>query len=429
MEYLGRLDHQVKVRGFRIELGEVEAALAEDAAVREAVVVGREDAAGGQRLVAYVVPGKGEVSVEGLRRRLKARLPEYMTPSAYVVLKALPLSPNGKVDRKALPAPEADRSEPGQDRMAPRTPVEESLADIWGALLGVKRVGVRDNFFDLGGHSLLAVRLFAQIERTLGRRLPLATLFKGATIEHLAKELDKPVDLGYRTEIVGIQTQGSKPPLFFLPSLVGEVMYCRQVARHLGPDQPVYGMQLFCGDGTTKPLASMEAIAARCVEDLCAFQPEGSYRLAGYSFAGMLAFEMAQQLTAQGREVDLASIIDTGAIRIGNGPTRHFLRDAFGFLRNLPYWIIDDILQTRPRDLIARLRRQIRAMRKGRGAIYASLSSKGQELEDLFDIGHASSNYRGLMEANLQAFQRYTPKPYSGRITLLRARETLASFA
>ena len=135
----------------------------------------------------------------------------------------------------------------------------------------------------------------------------------------------------------------------------------------------------------------------------------------------MLAYEMAQQLSAQGREVDLVAVIDTGAIRLGNGASWHLLRNAFGFLCNLPYWIIDDILQTHPRDLVTRIRRQIRAMRKGRGAIYSSVSSKGQELEDLFDIGHASSSYRELMESNLQAFQQYTPKPYSGRITLLRA--------
>ena len=198
-----------------------------------------------------------------------------MVPAAFVPLDALPLTPNGKVDRKALPAPEAGRSDVGRISVAPRTPTEKSLAEIWGAVLGIKEVGVHENFFDLGGHSLLAVRLFAEIEKTFGRRLPLATLFNGATIEDLARELHKPVDFGYTTEIVGIQTQGSKPPLFFLPSLVGEVMYCRQVARHLGPDQPVYGIQLCCQDGTTKPLASMEAIAARCVEELCAFQPEG----------------------------------------------------------------------------------------------------------------------------------------------------------
>ncbi len=197
-------------------------------------------------------------------------------------------------------------------------------------MLGVRHVGVHDNFFDLGGHSLLAVRLFTQIEKAFGKRLPLAMLFKGATVEHLARELQKPVDSGCRTEIIGIQPQGSKPPLFFLPSLVGEVMYCNRMARHLGPDQPVFGIQMHCGDGTTNPLTSLEAIAARCVEDLCAFQPEGPYRLAGYSFAGMLAFEMARQLSADGREVDLAAIIDTGAIRAGSGASGHVLPESLG---------------------------------------------------------------------------------------------------
>ena len=338
-------------------------------------------------------------------------------------LDALPLTPNGKVDRKALPEPEATRPDLDRDCAAPRTPTEKSLAEIWGAVLGIERVGVHDNFFDLGGHSLLAVRLFTQIEKTFGKRLPLAMLFKGATVEHLARELQKPVDSGCRTEIIGIQPQGSQPPLFFLPSLVGEVMYCNRIARCLGPDQPVFGIQMHCGDGTTDPLSSLEAIAARCVEDLSAFQPEGPYRLAGYSFAGMLAFEMARQLSAEGREVDLAAVIDTGAIRVGAGASGHVLQNALGFLRNLPYWVLDDFLQTRPRDMVARVRRQIRAMRSGRGAVHpSSTSSRGLELEDLFDVGRASDGYRRMMQANLRAFQEYTPKPYPGRITLLRAR-------
>ena len=423
IDFLGRLDNQVKVRGFRIELGEIEAVLERHPAVRQAVAVVHPGPEGDGRLAAYVVGQEAAPSAAQLHEHLRASLPDYMIPSAFIPMEALPLTPNGKVDRKAHPAPTGGRPESGAEYVPPRTAVEQQLAAIWAELLGVDRVGVQDNFFDLGGHSLLGVRLFAQIEKTFGRRLPLAMLFKRATIERLAEEFQQPVDHGYSTEIIGIQPLGPKPPVFFMPSLVGEVMYCRQAANHLGPDQPVYGIQIHCGDGTTEPLSSLEAIAARCVEDLCAFQPEGPYRLAGYSFAGMLAYEMARQLSAEGREIDLVAIIDTGAIRVGKGPSGHSLRRAAGFLRNLPYWVIDDFLQTRPRDMVARIRRQIRALRNGRRAYHLSLSSsQGLALEDLFDISRASNKYRQLIEANLQAFQEYTPKPYPGRITLLRAR-------
>jgi amino acid adenylation domain-containing protein len=422
IEFLGRLDNQVKVRGFRIELGEIEAVLERHPAVRQAAVVHHGSDEDG-RLTAYVVAQGAAPSATELREHLRACLPDYMIPAMFVPLDALPLSPSGKVDRAALPVPDTDRSDVGEEYVAPRTPLEVELSQVWAGVLGRDRVGVRDNFFDLGGHSLLAVRLLAQIEKRFERRLPLATLFTGATIEHLAKELRKPSAGGCRTEVIAIQQAGSKPPLFFLPSVVGEVMYCRQLARHLGPDQPVYGIQMLCGDGTSKPLASLEAIAARCVEDLCAFQPQGPYRLAGYSFAGSVAYEMAQQLQAAGHAVDLVAIIDTGARRRPNGQDARPLRRALNFLCNLPYWISDDLLQTSAREMLGRIHRKVRAMWKGRSDVNSSFTaSLSLELEDLFDLGGASGAYRAMMEANLKAFQEYTPQPYKGRITLLLAR-------
>src|SRR5436305_13604591 len=170
--YLGRLDHQVKVRGFRIELGEIEAALSALAGVREAVVVVREETPGDQRLVAYLAGDAPEPGA--LRRQLRERLPEFMVPAVFVHLAALPLNPSGKVDRKALPAPDPG---PAPGFVAPRTPAEETLAEIWQEVLRLPRVGVHDNFFERGGHSLLAVLLMARIEQWFGRILPLAIMF------------------------------------------------------------------------------------------------------------------------------------------------------------------------------------------------------------------------------------------------------------
>jgi amino acid adenylation domain-containing protein len=190
LEYLGRLDHQVKLRGYRIELGEIEAALVEHPDVHQAVVMAREDSPGDKRLVAYVVGHAEAVAdVAALRVGLKQRLPDYMVPSAIVVLEALPLSPNGKIDRKALPAPEGEAVIRGA-YVAPRTAVEQALASIWREVLKLERVGIDDNFFELGGHSLLATRVMALARDALEMELPLRVLFESPTIRELTEWIE-----------------------------------------------------------------------------------------------------------------------------------------------------------------------------------------------------------------------------------------------
>jgi acyl carrier protein len=180
IEYIGRADHQVKIRGFRIELGEVEAQLRQHPGVREAVVVAREDG-GEKRLVGYVA---GEAAVNDLKEHLKKRLPEYMVPSAIVLLKDLPLTPNGKVDRKALPTPEPVAVT--TDFAAPQTDLENLLAGIWAEVLGVQRVGIHDNFFELGGHSLMVTKLISRVRDGIQVELPMASVFESPTIAELA---------------------------------------------------------------------------------------------------------------------------------------------------------------------------------------------------------------------------------------------------
>jgi acyl carrier protein len=188
--FLGRVDHQVKIRGFRIELGEVEVALKQHPAVHAVVVLAREDTPGDKRLVAYVsLRDAPPVSADELRRFVKERLPEYMVPSAVVVLPALPLTPNGKVDRRALPAPTGARPELGDEFVAPRSPVEEALADLWRRVLGVERVGIHDNFFLLGGHSLLATQVVARVREVFAVELPLRSFFATPTLAGLATTL------------------------------------------------------------------------------------------------------------------------------------------------------------------------------------------------------------------------------------------------
>ena len=192
IEFLGRIDHQVKIRGFRIELGEIEAVLTQNPAVREAVILAREDIPGDKRLVGYVVPnGESAPTASDLRSFLQQKLPEYMVPSAFVILGALPLTPNGKLDRKALPAPDQTRPELEETFVAPRTPVEETLASIWAGVLKLDKVGIHDNFFDLGGHSLLGTQLISRIRDAFKLDLPLRNLFEAPTIDGLAQRMQE----------------------------------------------------------------------------------------------------------------------------------------------------------------------------------------------------------------------------------------------
>ncbi|MBZ4423326.1 non-ribosomal peptide synthetase, partial [Myxococcus sp. RHSTA-1-4] len=214
LEYLGRLDFQVKIRGFRIELGEIEAALAQHPAVRECIVLAREDGPGGKRLVAWLAAKPGQtLSVPELRDFLKARLPEYMVPSAFVPLEALPLTPNGKIDRKALPDPEAQLA--GAEYVAPRTPAEELMAGLWSQLLGVQRVGAEDNFFDLGGHSLLATQLVSRVRDVFGVELPLRDLFEAPTVAALALRVEARTGQGARAPALQPVPRTGTLPLSF----------------------------------------------------------------------------------------------------------------------------------------------------------------------------------------------------------------------
>jgi acyl carrier protein len=191
IEFLGRIDNQVKLRGFRIELGEIEAALSQHSTVREAVVLLLENELGNQRLVAYVVPAReSAIAINELRSFLKEKLPDYMVPSAFVVLKGLPLTANGKIDRRALPAPEAARADLADTFVAPSTPIEKMLADIWAELLGPEKVGIYDNLFDLGGHSLLITQLLAKVRDSFQKELPLRRFFEAPTIAALAKNIE-----------------------------------------------------------------------------------------------------------------------------------------------------------------------------------------------------------------------------------------------
>ena len=310
IEFLGRRDHQIKLRGYRIELGEIEGVLSDHPEVRECVVVVREDKLGDERLIAYVVAEEGTI-IDELRRFLDERLPEYMIPSTFVLLDRLPLSSNNKLDRSALPEPDHGRQQTSKAFVAPRDELEIQLARLWEEALGVRPVGVRDNFFEIGGHSLLAVSLFAEIEKTFNKRIPLAALFQGPTIENLANLLRADISSSSWSSLVPIKPDGSKAPLYLVHPWGGNVLCYRTLAHLLGPDQPVYGLQPQGLDGKQPPLRQIEDMAAHYLKEISSLQPAGPYYIGGLSSGGTIAFEMAQQLQQRGQNVALLVLFDT----------------------------------------------------------------------------------------------------------------------
>nr|AEU11003.1 NpnC [Nostoc sp. 152] len=310
IEYLGRIDNQVKIRGFRIELGEVEAVLSQYENVQVCCAIAREDYPGDKRLVAYLVPQSEKTpTVSELRSFLKSKLPEYMVPSAIVILESLPLTPNGKVDRRALPAPFNSNS--SDTFVFPRNTIELQLIQIWSKILKVDNIGVKDNFFDLGGHSLLAPYLMTQIKQQFDKDIPLAILFQHPTIEDLASLLQKDSDASDGSPLVAIQPTGSNPPFFCFPGAGGFPFYFYNLARCLGSNQPFYSFQPQNRDGELAGIRQIEDIATQYLKVIQTVQPQGPYFLGGHSFGGKVAFEIAQQLLRQGEVVALVAIFDT----------------------------------------------------------------------------------------------------------------------
>jgi len=436
IEFLGRIDHQVKIRGFRIELGEIEAVLAQHEAIRVSVVMAREDQPGDKRLVAYIVPRQQPApTMSELRRYLKEKLPEYMVPSAIVMLDELPITANGKLDRKALPTPEqvfaddrqallASQTETGTSEtaansfVAPRDELERQLTEIWQNVLNVKPIGIHDNFFDLGGHSLSAVRVWSQVEKLFGKNLPITTLLQAPTVKEMANILRDAETDTIVGDLVPLRPGGHKPPLF---CIYGILLY-RDFVDQLDVDQPVYGVYLqeevdLLKPGITKELAatfsSVPKIAARYLKAIRTLRPHGPYYLAGASFGGVVAFEMAQQLRDEGEEVALVGLLDSWApnseVKI---PfiQRLMLHHQLLLKRGLPYlW---HSLQKSLEEL--QLQAKVRLYK-----ICQRLSLEGH-MPQLWSEAVSQVLLGGIRH---QAIQSYLPKPYAGQLVLFRAVE------
>jgi thioesterase domain-containing protein/acyl carrier protein len=309
---LGRRDGQVKLRGFRIELGEIESALRLLREVREAAVVMREHA-GEPSLLAYLVPQAAEKPDPAmLRTRLAEHLPEYMLPGAFVWLERLPLTPNGKLDRRALPALQAP-SQAATGAEPPATPLEQELTELWQEVFQRQDVGRHDDFFDLGGHSLLALRLTAEIEKRLDQRVPIAMLFQARTVAALAASLNEANGASFSRSLVRLQPLGSKPAVFCIHGLLGDVFGYVELARELAPDRPVFGLQAVGLEGLEPRHTTVEQMAAHYAREIRPVQPDGPYHLIGNSLGGWIAYAVAQELSGHGSKVASLSLLDTRA--------------------------------------------------------------------------------------------------------------------
>ena len=427
---MGRKDFQVKIRGYRIEVGEIEAALTRMESIKTAVVRVQAESNSEQRLVALVVPtGTVAPTTGDIRSRLAQELPDYMIPSAFVFVQALPLLPNGKIDRRALPAPKAIRPDLKEPFVAPRNPTEKVLAAIWAKLLGLTQVGIHDSFFDLGGHSLLAVRLLVEIENKFGKRFSSSSLFQGATIEHWASLISQRNGFTPWPAVVALQPRGSKRPFFCVHELSGDILCYMNLARHLGQDQPFYALRARGLDGIEEPLGDIRAMAASYNEKIQTVQPKGPYALGGLSLGGVVAFEMAQQLRAKGEAVDLVALLDSG-VNSKQGSVAWW----WSFLRNLPgdfpSWLIGssqlnhsqwlDLIRLKIRRAKARLAVNFQSAPEISETYSANLI---REMGDLFWF---SEQHRKVARAQYQALKKYKPQVYPGRLTLFRARISLS---
>jgi thioesterase domain-containing protein/acyl carrier protein len=431
LEYVGRRDHQVKVRGHRIETGEIEVALSAHRGVDGAVVVAREDVRGEKQLVAYIVSKSAPPpQADDLRNHIKESLPDFMVPSVFVFLESFPLTCNGKLDRKTLPPPVSDGRAAGGNFLPPRDNLEFQLTELWGDILEVKNVGVKDDFFSLGGHSLMAVRLMARIREQYCQALPLSALFQYPTVERLASILRGQVAPSPYSPVVEIRSGNSRTPFFCVHPLGGEVVCYVDLARCLPTGQPFYGLQARGMDGEG-PLTSVEEMAYHYIQAMRAVQPAGPYMIGGWSFGGMVAFEMARQIREAGETVGLLAIIDAGVPR----------RDEAGETVEL-LTIIDAGVPRRDGDVpdvpelddtefmlylfghyisISREEFELLTPEEKSDYLLKELKAKG-----IFppDFGPVEARfYYDLAKANFLASLKYAPRPYDGKVTLFRSSE------
>ncbi|MED4751256.1 amino acid adenylation domain-containing protein [Brevibacillus choshinensis] len=395
VEFIGRADDQVKIRGCRIELGEIETVVGLLPGVRQAVAGVTKGKDGTTGLVAYVVMNAGSsFNQQKLRSDVRDQLPEYMIPTFFVELQEVPVTPVGKIDRRRLPVPTVTSNE--EHFLSPRNPIEEKLVQIWETLLEVKPIGVTDNFFLLGGNSLLAMRMFSYIEKTFQKRLSVSSVFQEDTIEKLAKLLSSDEEHAELSKsLVPIQPLGTKAPMFCIHGGGGEVLIYGDLARRLGKEQPLYGLRYAGSEDQTQ--VTVEAIAHKYVQEIREVQPHGPYYLMGFCLGGAIAYEMAQQLSQEGKDIALLAILNYANPGLPPLKMETKIINSFKLLFQLPPHLRNPF-------------------------VLQKLRFVGKVLKKTVDTTPYEDD---SLQVLIQALRTYRPKPYSGKLLLIRAMTNL----
>lgn len=414
VQWLGRGDSQVKIRGYRIELGDIESQLSHHPNVAAAVVVVQDDGTSEKRLEAYVVP-KEENSITGslLREHLRGQLPAYMIPARFTVLPSFPLTPNGKIDRKALrlargsPHPQPLREEV-------RSGMEQRMLEIFEEVLNLPVPSIDDSFFDLGGHSLLAAILVQRIEVTWGKYLSVSRLFQASTPRALAAAIEQQREQTESSEcLVTLQRREGKPNLYLVHGAGGNVLLYRELVAALGDEISIHGFQSKGLDGKSEPYSQIEHMAARYIAELRTFQPAGPYYLAGYCMGGSIVYEMARLLRTQGDSVGLVALLDTYNFSTAKATS------GLSLVRQKLQFHFENLITLQPGDLLGYLSEKIRMTRElGIGLLQNQL----KKIRGRSD-GQAPLTYQYIQDVNEHAALAFKPQPLPGSLTIFRPRK------
>ena len=416
LECLGRTDDQVKIDGFRIELGEIEHALEQHPTVQRAIVAAEPVAEEGSQLVAYVLPSnRSAPEATELGAALRLTLPAYMLPARYLRIRELPLTPSGKVDRPRLPVLADGPLGATTCSRPPSSAIERRLHRIWCALLDVRHLGVDDDYFALGGRSLAAARMFARIESEFGVRLPLATLLEAPTVAMLARKIEEGAASQNWEPLVCLQPHGAGPPLFVVHLLGGNVVSYQALVTRLGGERPIYGLQARGLSGVEKPLTTIESMAALYIGEIARLQADGPLLLAGASFGGLVAFEMARQTVQTGRQVAFLGIMDTDYPDIAAWAAPLYERSP-----QFRAWMY---------PTVQRVRGHVRAIQRMGPRQYWREVVLGTAPDPTIVArddpqeagGPVQDGILDVIRANEAAERHYIPRPYPGRLTFFRA--------
>ena len=413
IEFVGRMDHQVKIRGFRVELGEIETILSKHPAVREAVVMARTATHGEKQLVAYLVSKNGTASQDELRGYLLQHVPSYCVPSAFMFLASLPVTPNGKVDRKALPEPQIIEESSSAVIKRPENPLELQLKLVFEKFLQRRPISTDASFFELGGDSLQALKLVVEIERATSKKLPLNILYQASTIQSLAQAIQKQSSHQTFSSLVPLQPHGKRRPVFLIHTTPGDVLGYGNLIYHLSGDQPCYGFQSLGFDRPELSHLTIQEMAAHYIKLLRQHQPRGPYILGGWCYGGVVAVEMAHQLRAAGQKVAPLLLIETPAPTPPLTNVRYYTRRIGCLLRMKPQqwhtYLNSKFQYYKGRRTADAMR--FRRVDKAPDTESAVVEQKNQLLEKLEHV----------YCTNLRAWENYVPRFYPGKIILFNA--------